>query len=309
VTAPKWQRQCVLCARRGRTTRLETGHVCVPCAGWLATQVADIARLAADAAAWLAPGSANGGSGRPVPGSRPPLRVDALDPELTPIGPPPSPTVLEVVECWERMIRQDRGMAPYGPASQARAREHAKYAREGTVGASYLTGGSNDTRVTLIGCTAFLGRSVPWMTTTPDFPVDDFADEIGACVRVLRRFDVTAEARGTQVRCMTVMDDGTTCDRSLRYRDLDEQVTCRRCGQTRDASTLAMLALEDGRDVWLDPEAAARHFAVDERALVKWARAGRVRVNHGRYLLSSIEQAIEGSRADGYARLARYLAR
>lgn len=117
MTAPDWPRVCVLCAARDRTTRLESGHCCAACAGWLATQIADIARLAADAAAWVAPGSSTGGSGRPVPGSRPPLRVDALDPELTPIGPPPSATVLEVLEAWTRMIREQREMSPYGPWS------------------------------------------------------------------------------------------------------------------------------------------------------------------------------------------------
>jgi hypothetical protein len=291
VDVAEWQRVCTLCARRGRTTRLETGHVCVPCAGWLATQVADIARLAADAAAWLAPGSANGGSGRPVPGSRPPLRVDALDPELTPIGPPPSPSVLEVVEEWERMIREARGMAPYGPASQARAQEHAKYAREGTVGATYLTGGSNHTRVTLVGVVAFLGRSLPWATTTPDFPLEDFADEIGACVRVLRRFDVTAEARGQMVPCPTMNDDGSDCGYRLVYRDMDESVTCRRCGAVRDVATLVAVAMSDGRQIWLDPEAAARHLGVSETTLRRLARKGTIERNHGRYGVRHTEVA------------------
>lgn len=117
---------CILCARRGKTTRSES-HVCVTCAAWLQTQVADIARLAADAAAYVAPGSTTGGGGRSVPSSRPPLTVDALDPELTPVptpGTPPDrwPTVLEVLEAWERMCREMRGLAPYGPASLDRNR-------------------------------------------------------------------------------------------------------------------------------------------------------------------------------------------
>lgn len=112
---------CILCARRGKVTRCES-HVCVPCAAWLQTQVAEIARLAADAAAYIEPGSTSGGGSRSVPSSRPPLTVDALDPELTPVpvpGQPPHvwPTVLEVLEAWERMVREMRQMAPYGPAS------------------------------------------------------------------------------------------------------------------------------------------------------------------------------------------------
>jgi hypothetical protein len=45
------EHRCVLCAARGRTTRLESGHCCVPCGGRLSETIADIARLAADAAA------------------------------------------------------------------------------------------------------------------------------------------------------------------------------------------------------------------------------------------------------------------
>jgi hypothetical protein len=276
--------KCTLCARRGRTTDAES-HVCVPCAAWLQVQVADIARLAADAAAFVAPGSSTGGGSRPVPGSRPPLLVDALDPELTPVGPPPSPTVLEVVESWERMIRDERGMAPYGPASQARTPQIL--ATSAVHGLAY-SDRYNETRINLIGCTSFLGAQVAWMTTEPDFPIEDFADEIVACVRVLRRWDVTAEERGTMVRCPTLLDAGE-CGYRLSYRDWDEHVTCKRCGQSRDASTLALLAMSDGREVWLDPEAAARYLCISEGHLRKLAKKGHIQRDHGRYLVSNLD--------------------
>lgn len=134
-----WEHRCVLCAARGKTTRLESGHCCVSCAAWLQTSVADIARLAADAAAWVAPGSSTGGGGHSVPSSRPPLSVDAVDPELTLTGPPPSPTVLEVVESWTRMIREMRGMSAYGPWSLEQS------ARRGlTAPISWDNGGTKD---------------------------------------------------------------------------------------------------------------------------------------------------------------------
>lgn len=94
---------CVLCARRGRQTESES-HVCVPCAAWLQVQVAEILRLAADAAAYVEPGSTGSSGSRSVPGSRPPLRVEALDPELT-IVDGQALTVLECLELWERLIR------------------------------------------------------------------------------------------------------------------------------------------------------------------------------------------------------------
>jgi hypothetical protein len=264
----EWEHRCVLCAARGKQTRLESGHCCTPCASWLMTTVGDIIRLAADAAAFIAPGSTSASGSRPVPSSRPPLTVDALDPELTLIGPPPSPTVLEVCEEWERMVREHRGMVRYGPASAARAAE---------AGGLY-----EGTSATLVGCVAFLTAQVAWMTTEPTFPLEDFADEMRACVRVLRRWDVTAEDRGTMVKCPTVSERGE-CAARLSYRDWDEHVTCPRCGQTRDAATLALIAMSDGREVWLDPEAAAKWLCVSEATLRRMARRGEIDRSHGRY--------------------------
>lgn len=265
----EWSNQCVLCAARGRTTRLETGHCCIPCASWLQVQVADIARLAADAAAWVAPGSSTGGGSRPVPGSRPPLDVSAICPELTLTGPSPSPTVLDVLESWTKMTREARGMSPFGPWSALEA--------------SKAPSGQNDTGVTLISCTSFLGRQVAWMIDAEDFPLEDFADEMRSCVRVLRRYDHDAEDRGQMVKCPTLHEDEGECGARLYYRDWDEHVTCRRCGVSRDASTLVAVAMSDGRDVWLDPEAAAKWLGVGESTLRLWAKRGKIERDHGRY--------------------------
>jgi hypothetical protein len=278
MTAPDWQRQCILCARRGRTTRLETGHACAACAGWLAVQVANIARLAADAAAWLAPGSANGGSGRPVPGSRPPLRVDALMPELTVVpqdGQPSEvwPTVLEVLEAWCRMIRQERHMAPYGPASLAAAR---------TTDGLYA-----GTSATLVGATTFLGRQVPWITTTTDFPVEDFVGEIVSCVKVLRKWDHANQADTAYVvDCPHGLDDGTTCGYRLRIMgdDVDSWFHCPRC-RTEWSVDRLMLVWAETSDaaMWLDHEAVSRRYGVDRSTLDRWVRSGRISKWHGLY--------------------------
>ena len=287
--------KCVLCARRvaaklkrelqreptaeevaERLPTLASGHVCVPCAARLQVDVADIVRLAADAAAYVFPSSTGSSGTRTVPGSRPPCRVEAIQPELTPVpqqGQPPEvwPSVLEVVEAWERMVREARGLAPYGPASAART---AAAARDGQAGS----------QATLTGCVRFLGAQVAWMSTEPDFPIEDFADEVGACVRVLRRWDLTAEERGTMVRCPTLMESGE-CGYRLYYANPEDDVTCRRCGATRSAMTLAAVAMADGAEVWLDPEAAASWLGVTEGTLRQWARQGKVQRSHGRYLV------------------------
>lgn len=262
--------KCVLCARRGKQTEGET-HCCVACGAWLQRELADVMRLCVDAAASIDPllTRTSAGGSRPVPGSRPPLNVQALDPELT-IVDGKEMTVLGCLELWERMLREMRRMPPYGPVSAARART----APEGYSG----------TAATLVGVVNFLGRQVAWMTTEPDWPIDDFADEVRACTRVLRHWDAQAQERGTMVRCPTMTNDDE-CGYRLSYRDMDEQVTCRRCGQTRDASTLALIAMSDGREVWLDPEAAAKWLCIAESTLRLWAKQGRIRRSHGRYLM------------------------
>lgn len=266
--------KCVLCARRGRTTEC-TSHVCTPCAARLQVDVADILRLAADAAAYVMPGSSRGGGARTVPSSRPPLNVEAVSPELTCVpqpGQPPEawPTVLDLLESWERLAREMRGMVPYGPASAARAAQG---------------------EATLTGVVRFLGAQVAWMTTEPEFPVDDFAAEVRDCLRVLRRWDLAAEERGTMVRCPTPTDTvdsqglAIECGFRLYYSDVDEAVRCKRCGTTRSAMTLAAVAMADGAEVWLDPEAAASWLGVTEGTLRQWARQGKVQRSHGRYLV------------------------
>lgn len=145
-----------------------------------------------------------------------------------------------------------------------------------------------DTYATLTGVVRFLGQQVAWMTTEPDFPVEDFADEIRSCVRVLRRFDLDASDLGTMVKCPTLLDEGE-CGYRLRYTDVHDDVTCRRCGTTRSAMTLAAVAMADGREVWLDPEAASAHLGVSESTLQRMARRGVIERSHGRYRVSHVQ--------------------
>lgn len=269
----EWDNVCILCAKRGHKRRLETGHCCVECASWLAVQVADIARLAADAAAWIAPGSSTGGGSRPVPGSRPPCRVEAIDPENTLVpqfpGQEKPPTVLELLELAEREIREARGMAPYGPASAAR-------------GSGLFAG----TSVTLVGCVTFLGRQVPWITTTPDFALEDFADMVRSCVRALRQYDRNREERNHGLRCPTELETGT-CGYFIAWARDEESVDCPRCRRTWTMEWLLMVASSD--DLWLDAEAIANATKMHEQTIRKWARAGQVRKRGLLYSVADVQ--------------------
>lgn len=267
---------CVLCAARGRTTE-STGHCCDRCRQRLDQDLGDILRLAADAAAYQ-PAAATG-SARPVPSSRPPMSLDGLDPELTLVQLVPGDrssavTILEALESWERVIREDRDLLAFGPATAYRLTQVV--AAGGTVGTlAYLTGTVN-----------FLRAHIGWMTTEPAFGLEDFAGHVHASVRALRRYDPTNDATGTVIACPTISERGE-CGYRLRYLDLTDQVTCPRCKAMRDASTLATIAMSDGRQVWLDPEAAAKHLGIDERTLRRRALRGELQRSHGRYLIST----------------------
>ena len=115
-------RLCVLCSRRGRVTEVETGHCCAVCRVRLDDQLADIVRLAADAAAHVEPSTGAGMPGVSVPASRPPLDVDAIEPELIlvrlqPDDPTSEEPILWVLESWARLLRDERGFSKYGPWS------------------------------------------------------------------------------------------------------------------------------------------------------------------------------------------------
>lgn len=276
-----WDNVCVLCSTEERQTRLQYGHCCARCADRLLTDIRAIGDLAAMAASSLTPRQGTGVMSTAY-GSKPPLNVDAVSPELALVGPPPSATVLDVVESWTRMVREAKQLAPYGPWSAHRAAE--------------MGGTANDTGVTLLAAVGFLAAAHEWIISTPDFPLEDYRAEIVACVRALRRWDTEAEDRGQMVPCPTESDEGR-CGYRLHYRDLEESVTCRRCSVTRDVTTLITVVLSDeGAHVWADAEAIERHTGVTAATLRRWAARGLVGVSHGRYELRSVILTKDGER-------------
>lgn len=277
MTTEDWPHACVLCAMHDRHTRLKYGHCCAACADRLAADVRRIGELAVMAS--VEPRSGSGGSSTAY-GSKPPINVAGVDPELTLVGNAPSPTVLDVLESWVRMVREEREMAPYGPWSG-----HAAVALAAT---------ATGTKATLVACVGFLAAQSEWIVGTPDFPLEDYRTEITACVRALKRWDPAAMDPGTMVKCPTMNDDGE-CGYRLHYHDLTEPVTCRRCGVTRDASTLAAVAMSDGREVWLDPEAAANWLGMSESTLRRMANRGEIARSHGRYLIRHAAGALDSA--------------
>lgn len=117
-------RVCILCAKRDRETKLTYGHCCRGCERRLHETITGLSRLRDEAATNLVP-PAGKGTRSIAFGSRPPLSIDALEPEqqpieLTPGDPSSAVSLVEAIEMYERMIREDRGMVMYGIASEGR---------------------------------------------------------------------------------------------------------------------------------------------------------------------------------------------
>jgi hypothetical protein len=193
--------------------------------------------------------------------------VDGLDPALTLVLVATEwTTVLEVVEGWERLVREARCMAPYGVASASRA-----------------AGAYADTHLSLTGCVGFLRASLPWWADSPDQPIDDFASEVHACQRALSHYDPDREPMGYAAFCPT-----DACGTRLTYHHADEEITCPRCRVTRDVPQLVAVVLSDPecRDIWADSVTAASHYGISERRLRQLAVEGKVERKAGRYKIS-----------------------
>ncbi len=269
----EWQPACVVCAAHGRTRHIPAGHVCATCGTRLRDDLARIPQLAAYAVAAIVPAPGTGGGSRSVPSSRPPIDVDALDATLglplvlaDPGDPSSGEPILTLLWSWERAIREDRHLTP--PALL-------------------------DDPLTLVGVCGFLLAHVDWVESTPDFDVAGLAGHARACARALARHDPDRPARRIHVPC-PAPGDGGDCGAPLHVdpTDLGAPVLCRRCGEQWTADRLMLVAWSaPGATAWVDPEAAAYATGVDVSTLRRWARAGRIAREHGRYDLGSIREA------------------
>jgi hypothetical protein len=275
----EWANVCVLCAARNRQTRLKFGHCCAWCADRIMQDIRDIPALAAMAHASLMPGQGSG-SMSVVYGPKEPVRLEALDPELAPVvmfdGEEDPQSVLQNCESWEKLIRDSRGMPPYGPVSAHRA----------TVSAREGLGGWNDTGVTLTGVCAFLASQVEYAVSEPDFPLEDFADEMQRTVRVLKHWDVERQDGTAYVVECPADVDGATCGKRIRIAGEDSEAYfhCPRCSTEWSVDRLMLVWAEtNDAAMYLDAEAIVRRYGIDRATLARWVAKGRITKWHGLY--------------------------
>jgi len=314
-------RVCVLCAQRGRATEVETGHCCAVCRVRLDDMLVAIVDLAAQAAAYIVPPSRGGSTGRSVPSSRPPIDVEAVEPELTLVRLQPDDEtsdepILWVLESWVRILMDEQEMGRYGPWSAAAGRNgtsvtpstapesdpstaavaprgktqpdrvFADYDAARDADHAATTAVEHPDPATLTGVVRFLRGQLDYATTEPAFGLEQFADEVRLCWKALLRYDAerdTDEA-GAMLACPTTTERGE-CGYRLLVLDLADRVRCPRCGADRDGATLAHIAISAGDGVWLDPASASTWLGISERTLYRQAREGRIERRGGRYFV------------------------
>ena len=254
----QWSPACVLC-----TTDLTDGHICPRCSHRIRNDLDQILQLVTDASAQVTHRKGSGKNSRASLGSRPPLIVEALDPELTLVrivenDPSTDLPLLEILESWERVIREDRGLSPYGVASAERQSQYA-----GTPTQSALT-----------GVVRFLQAHHDWVCAENSFDLIEYSRQIRLCRKAVARWDMTMEPPGWRVPCPTVTDDGD-CGYVIKVQRGEQVAYCRRCDRDWEVHHLIAVAGRDA-DIWVDVEAAATLAGVHERTIRKWIQRGRI---------------------------------
>lgn len=245
---------CVICTRRQPH---DGWTVCDTCLGHLDDNLARIVELTRLAAGWLAPRTTAGEGQRTVPGSRPPLDVAALDAAL-------GNDVLPLLESWERMIREDAHLSPYGAAT---AVENATVARS----------------------VAFLRSWLLWAAEAPAWPIEELAREIRDARTTLEHLDPDHDRpEGTRIPCTAPHPDhdGRDCGYRLTV-DINhaaDDITCRRCGNTTTAGRIMLAALGNPAvTVWAYPADINDALGIAEGTLRQWHNRGHITRNGNRY--------------------------
>lgn len=265
---------CTVCSH-------DSDHMaCAKCERVMYRQLGEILNFVALAESNLVPGSGAGGRGteRPIG-----IRVDALDLVA-------GFDVLPQLESWERLFREDYNLTKYGEVSGARS------------------------RVVMVRMPAHDGHSIPpqiaisgYMSGTVLFlqqwlpricidhaAVDEFAHELRQLHRQAQSASGQSPRTSWNVACPSDIDEGE-CGNRLRVNgeDFDGHVTCRQCKTTWPVQRLLLVAASSTNSaIMLDPEAAARMYNVSTKTLQRWAKAGRITKEHGRYDVRQIQQAL-----------------
>ena len=284
---------CVLCARRGVVTELATGHCCPRCHERIDRDLAGIVTNA-DLAAVGTVAHGNGGT-RGSFESKPPIDLDSVAPYavLVKLDDGEHYALWAVLESWERLLREERGLASYGDA----------------------TAGHTGTEVALQAQAARASVSVlrahlAWITVEPTWPIEQFAKQVRQCAARVRAL-VEAREEIHVAKCPTLADDGRTCDVPLKVeiwsptesdKRIGADIECPRCHVIRSPEQLLAVATDE---TYVDAEAIAQWFGIGESTIRRWAKDGKVRRERGLYSWTDVRALVIELRQSGYRKLAK----
>jgi len=269
-------KSCVICNKP--TEQM----ACSRCERRMHGQLGDILQFVALAETNLVPGKSGGGGGR-SPERSLGIRVEALDLVA-------GFDVLPQLESWERMFREDYNLAKYGEVSSERA------------GVVVFTMPRHDGRSIppqiaingyMSGTIVFLQQFMPKICEHP--AVDEFASELRQLHRQAQSASGQSPRTSWNVTCPTDTDEGE-CGNRLRVNgeDFDGHVTCRQCKTTWPLQRLMLVAASSTNSaIMIDAEAAARMYNVNVTTLWRWAKAGKIKRERGRYDVRQIQKALE----------------
>lgn len=269
-----WTAVCVICAARDRRTELHSGHICGYCLQGITralTRIEDSVRQPLQAVKGTS-------SGAPCFESRPPTNLDQIAPHMatyTTIHGVRT-TVTDTLEEWARLIREMRGYAPYGVATEGQWRQ------SGIVNAETV----------FYQSVKIIRINLAWAAEDAGFPIEEFHDEITYLARHVRTAADQSKAGTRIVECPSLDCDGFIHVRIWAPVEHDssigEMTTCRSCGVVRTAAQL--LAAAGGDETYADAEALANHFGISQTVIRKWARQGKIRKKDVRYCWSDVRQ-------------------
>lgn len=250
---------CIVCHKNATPDR-----VCRHCELSVARNLDKIVEFTTLAQTQIHPGQSGERAGTGYE-SRPPLNIAAIDPELASIelwkGDPSSAVpILEMLEMWERDIRELRHMAAYGLVSAQR------------------------TESTLTGVIGFLRANLDWMGTHDEFNIVEFHDHVHRAVRILSRWDSDRAAPGFGLICPNENANGQMCNAWIRWESGENCTQCHRCGREWNVAWLLRVA----GDVWLDSDAIAHLTGIPRRTIQSWGKSGKIGRRGLLYKLSDI---------------------
>lgn len=248
---------CLICARHNRKTTT-TGYACPTCTRQLHKTLTRITTLTDAAANWT-PTPTTGGGNSNKPASRPPLDLTALDDAW-------GHDTLPILEAWQRIIRNDYNLTPYGEATA-------------------------DQAVTVATATRFLHQWVDELART--WPViDELALELDDLSRRLSRYDETRDPNGWRIACPGLTDELTNCGHHITiHGELNDNLTCPACHTTWTTTRLIRVATVTTKTTptWLDADTAATLTGWTTRHLRRLADQGKLTRTQGRYLLDELQ--------------------